>query len=91
MEVEIGRVTHYFNHLHVAVLSLTDSLKLGDKIHIIGHSTDLFERVSSMEVNHHPVIWVKPGDDVAIKVIEPVHEHDKVYRVVESAPVPHPA
>lgn len=85
MEVEIGRVTHYYNHLNVAVMRLTDSLKLGDKIHILGHSTDFTQRVGSMEVTHHAVVWVRPGDDVAIKVIEPVHEHDAVYRVVEES------
>jgi len=89
MEVEIGRVTHYYNHLNVAVLKITDSLKLGDKIHILGHSTDLIERVASMEVNHHSVVWVKPGEDVAIKVIEPVHEHDIVYRIIEESLEPH--
>ena len=83
MEVEIGRVAHYYNHLSVAVLKLTESLKLGDKIHIVGHSTDLIERVASMEVNHHSVEWVKSGEDVAIKVLEPVHEHDMVYRITE--------
>ena len=89
MEVEIGRVTHYYNHLCVAVLKLNERLKLGDKIHILGHVTDLTERVASMQVNHHTVVWVKPGDDVAIKVNEPVREHDIVYRVVEEAPEPH--
>ena len=89
MEVEIGRVTHYYNHLNVAVLSLADSLKLGDKIHILGHVTDLTERVASMQVNHHAVVWVKPGDDVAIAVNEPVREHDIVYRVIEEALEPH--
>ena len=83
MEVEIGKVTHYFNHLNVAVLKLTDGLKLGDTIHILGHVTDLTEKVSSMQVNHQPVVWVKPGDDVALRVEEPVREHDIVYRVVE--------
>lgn len=89
MEVEIGRVTHYFNHLNVAVLKLTDNMKLGDTIHILGHVTDLTEKVSSMQVNHHAVVSVKPGDDVALKVNEPVREHDIVYRVVEEAPEPH--
>jgi len=89
MEVEIGRVTHYFNHLNVAVLKLTDSLKLGDKIHISGHETDLIERVASMQVNHHAIVWVKPGDDVAIKVNEPVREHDIVYRILEENFEPH--
>lgn len=83
MEVEIGRITHYYNHLNVAVMRLNEPLKLGDKIHILGHITNFAQRVGSMEVNHHMVVWVKPGDDVAIKVIEPVHEHDVVYRVVE--------
>ena len=83
MEVEIGRVTHYYNHLNVAVLKLTDGLKLREMIHILGHVTDLTERVASMEVNHQKIILAKPGDDVAIKVYEPVREHDIVYRVVE--------
>lgn len=91
MEVEIGRVTHYYNHINVAVLKLTSILKLGDKVHIVGHSTDLIERVSSMEIGHHAVEWVGPGDDVAIKVYEPVHEHDVVYRVAEETFTPHPA
>lgn len=88
MEVEIGRVTHYYSHLGVAVLTLTDSLKLGDHIHIFGHSTDFTQRVTSMEVEHHSILWVKPGDNVAVRVIEPVHEHDIVYRVVEEVSEP---
>ncbi|MDP1548129.1 MAG: hypothetical protein Q8L87_19120 [Anaerolineales bacterium] len=83
MEVEIGRVTHYYDHLSVAVLSLTDSLKLGDRIHILGHSTDFTQRITSMEIEHHGILWVKPGDNVAVKVIQPAHEHDIIYRVVE--------
>ena len=42
-----------------------------------------------MEVNHHSVVWVKPGEDVAIKVNEPVREHDIVYRVTEDSLEPH--
>lgn len=83
MEVAIGRITHYYNHLGVAVLTITGGLKLGDKIHIYGHSTDFIQRVTSMEIEHRTVLWVKPGDNVAIKVIEPVHEHDEVFRITE--------
>ena len=88
MEVEIGRVTHFYNHLCVAVLQLNENLKLGDKIHILGHTTDFVQRVNSIEIEHHPVVWVKPGDHVAIKVIGPVHEHDVVYRIAEKEPEP---
>jgi putative protease len=83
MEVEIGRVAHYYNHLGVAVLELEVDLKLGDRIHIRGHSTDFTQRVTSMEVDHHTVLWVKPGDNMALKVTQPVHVHDAVYRIVE--------
>ncbi len=83
MEVEIGRVTHYYSYLSVAVLTLSDSLKLGDRIHFYGHATDFTQRISSMEIEHHSIVWVKPGDNVAIKVSQPVHVHDVVYRVVE--------
>jgi hypothetical protein len=83
MEIEIGKVAHYYSHLGVAVLELVEELKLGDKIHIFGHSTDFIQRVTSMEVEHHTVLWVKPGDNMAIKMFQPVHVHDIVYRVVE--------
>jgi len=89
MEVEVGRVTHFYSHICVAVIQLNESLKLGDKIRILGHTTDFEQRVTSIEVEHHPVVWVKPGDDVAIKVIGPVREHDIVYRVVEEEIEPH--
>lgn len=91
MEIEIGKITHYYDHIRVAVLTLTASLKLGDKIHITGHSTDLTQRVASLEVNRHSVEWVQPGEDVTLKVIEPVHPHDRVFRVVEEAYEPTPA
>lgn len=85
MEIEIGRVTHYFSHLSVVVLRLDENLKLGDRVHFVGHSTDFIQTVTSMEVNHHSVLAVNPGDDVAIKVIEPAHVHDVVYRIAETA------
>jgi hypothetical protein len=88
MEVAIGKVTHYYDHIGVAVMTLEDSLKLGDKIHIVGHSTDLIQRISSIQIEHHGVVWVKPGDNVAIRVIEPVHEHNIVYRIVEEIAEP---
>jgi hypothetical protein len=81
MEVEIGRVTHYYSHLHVAAMNLTGDLKEGDFIHILGHSTDFMQKVTSLEVEHHHVAGVHPGEDVALKVIAPVHEHDVIYRV----------
>jgi putative protease len=83
METQIGKITHYYSHLNVAVLQLTDRLKLGETIHIFGHTTDLVQKVTSMEVDHRRVVVVEPGENVAVKVIEPVRVHDEIYRVTK--------
>lgn len=80
-EKQVARVTHYFARLSVAVLALTDTLSIGDRIHIYGHSTDLEQTVDSMQIEHKPVLKVGPGDDVALKVIEHVRAGDIVYRM----------
>lgn len=85
MEVQIGRITHYYSHLKVAVLELYEGLKVGETIHIRGHTTDFTEALVSMEVDHNRVISVEPGANVAIRVNEPVHVNDVVLRVVEEA------
>jgi len=83
MEVRIGQITHYFNKINVAVLSITDEMKIGDTIHILGHTTDFTQKVTSIQIEHKNVNSVRPGDDFAIKVIEPVRDHDVVYKVLD--------
>lgn len=84
MEEEIGRITHYFSRIGVGVLEITaGELKVGDTIHIKGHTTDFYQKVESMQVEHQPVNVAKKGDSVGLKVIEHVREHDKVFRVIE--------
>ena len=52
---EIGQVSHYFGHLSVAAVSLSAPLAIGDRIHVVGHTTDLLQDVTSMQVDHAPV------------------------------------
>jgi translation initiation factor IF-2 len=81
-ELEIGVVSHYFDRIAVAAIRVTDGpLKTGDKIRIKGHSTDLAQVVGSMQIEHMTVTQAKAGDEIGIKVDQPVHEHDKVYKV----------
>lgn len=79
----IGVVTHYFSHLAVAVFRLDPgaTLRVGDRIHIRGHTTDFGQRVDSLQVEHQPVMEVGPADDFGIKVIDHAREHDIVYKV----------
>jgi putative protease len=83
---EIGRIAHYYSHLHVAVLVLSEPLRIGDWVHIAGHTTDLVQQVVSLQIDHRPVSEARPGQDVALQVVDHVREHDMVYRVsVEEA------
>jgi putative protease len=83
MERRIGYVTHYYNHLSVAVLELTDELKVGDTLHLLGHTTNFTQPVESMEIEHQPVQSVKPRAEVALKVMDKVRKGDAVYKVIE--------
>ena len=80
---QIGSVTHFFDHISVAVLTLTETLRVGDTIHILGHSTDLKQTVTSLQVEHKEITEAKPGDDVALKVNQRVHPHDKVFKLTD--------
>jgi putative protease len=83
MREVIGKVTHYFGRIGVAVLELSGDLKVGDSIHILGHTTDFLQVVSSMQIDHKRVESVGPGDDVALKVANIVRKGDTVYRAPE--------
>lgn len=84
MERQIGTVEHFFNHLSVAALKLHDGpLKVGDTIHIKGHTTDFTETIQSIQIDNNDVPQAKAGDDIGIKMEGKCREHDKVYLVTE--------
>jgi putative protease len=82
-EEQIGTVSDFFARPVVAAIELTGDLKIGDKIHIKGHSTDLELVVSSMQINNVDVKEAKAGDSVGVKVSEKVRKHDTVYKVTD--------
>ena len=79
----IGVVTHYYGHLAVAVVKLDPgtTLRVGDNIHIQGHTSDFGQRVDSLQIGHAPVQEVGPNDDFGMKVVDHAREHDVVYKV----------
>jgi len=82
-EKAIGKVTDFFSRPVVAGIELTATLKLGDKIHIKGHTTDIELTVDSMQINNVDVKQAKTGDAIGIKVSERVRRGDIVYKVTE--------
>jgi len=77
----VGKVTHYFDHLSVAVMALTELIRVGDTLHFLGHSTDFKQQVTSLQIEHKPVEAAKPGEDVAMKVEQRVHPNDAIFKV----------
>jgi putative protease len=83
VEEEIGRVRDFFARIGVAGIDLTGKLKVGDTIHIHGHTTDITQVVDSMQVEHDSVQEAGPGDSVGIKVVDRCRGGDHVFKIVE--------
>jgi putative protease len=81
-EKEIGKITHYYGNISVGIIELCDILKVGDTIHIKGHSSDFTQSIDSMQIEHADVLEAKAGDLIGIKVIQKVHPNEKVFKVI---------
>ncbi len=78
--LEIGRVTHYYSKISVAIIELSDSLQVGETIKIVGPKTEFEQNVKSMQVEHDDIDEAKPGDLVGLKVRDKAREGDAVFR-----------
>ena len=82
-EVEIGKVTDFFARPVVAGIELAMTLKVGDKIHIKGHTTDMEFTVDSMQIDNVEVPQAKAGDAIGVKVSDRVRRGDIIYKVTD--------
>jgi putative protease len=80
-ERRIGKITHYFGKIGVGIIELTDTLKVGDTIHIMGATANFTQTVGSMQIEHDQVQEAVAGQVVGIKVGDRVHEGDEVFLV----------
>jgi len=77
----IGKITHYFDKISVAIIELSGVLKVGDRVHIKGHSTDFEQDISSIQIEHEDMKKAKKGDAIGVKVDEKVREGDEIYLI----------
>jgi putative protease len=83
-EVELGKITHYFSKIGVAAIQITqDTLRVGDTIHIKGHTSDFSEKIDAMQIDGKSVSEATAGQTVGLRVKEHAREHDQVFKVVE--------
>lgn len=82
-ETVIGKVNEFFSRPVVAGIDMSGTLKVGEKIHITGHTTNIEMVVDSMQIDNANVSAAKPGDSVGIKVPDRVRRGDTVYKVTD--------
>ena len=82
-EMQVGKVSHYFSKIGVAVIEVTDgSIKVGDEIRVKGHTSDFRQKVTSMQIEQDKIEIAEPGQSIGMKMNEPVRQHDIVYKAI---------
>jgi hypothetical protein len=77
-----GKVTHYFPHVKAGVILITSGkISLGDTLQIKGHTTDLKQKVNSMQTNNIPIKEAKAGQEIGLLVKSRVRQNDVVYKI----------
>ncbi len=84
-EKQIGAVEHFFDKISVAMIRLSDVVKIGDKIRIKNKVADLVQVVSSMQIDRVPAVEAKTGDLISVKVDQRVSKGDAVYKIIDVA------
>jgi len=77
----IGSITHYFPHVQAAVIKLKGPLAMGDTVKIKGHTTDLTQLITSLQIDRVDISSAKKGDEIGLLVSSRVRQHDKVYKI----------
>ena len=77
----IGSITHYFPHVQAAVIKLKGPLAMGETVKIKGHTTDLTQLITSMQIDRVDISNAKKGDEIGLQVSSRVRQHDKVYKI----------
>ncbi len=82
MEKVVGKITHYFPKVGVAVVRIGDDLNTGDQVRISGPHQNFSQQVTSMQVEHQTITHATKGQEVGMKVSQPVRAGDVVYRIL---------
>jgi len=77
---EVGRVSHFFGRINVAIIEVKDTISVGDQIVIKGPTTNIEQTVDSMEIEHEKVKQAEAGQSIGMKVNARVRKKDIVYK-----------
>ncbi|MBM3205515.1 hypothetical protein FJZ41_01525 [Candidatus Shapirobacteria bacterium] len=80
-DTKVGEIIHFYDKIGVAVVKVLSPIKVGDRLKISGHDKEFEQEVTSMQVEHKSINEAKKGDDVGMKVDQPVKDGDEVYKI----------
>ncbi|MDD5692914.1 MAG: translation elongation factor-like protein [Patescibacteria group bacterium] len=76
---KVGEISHYFDHISVGIIKAASPIKVGDKVHFKGHTTDFEQEIKEMQLDHESIPEAKKGQEVGVKVKDHVREGDEVF------------
>lgn len=76
----VGEVSHWFGNINVAGIKLSGDLAVGDRVHIVGHTTDLEQEITSMQVDNEDVAEAHAGDEIGVRLGGRARPGDEVYK-----------
>ena len=79
-ETRLGEVTHFYDRICVAIVLLSGDLSIGDELHFIGPNIDFRQALLSMQIEHNPIEHAEKGQEVAIKVDQPVNRGTVLFK-----------
>lgn len=80
-ETKVGNVIHFYDRIGVAVIEVLAPIKVGDQIKITGHEREFEQEIASMQIEHEDIEKAKKGDNIGLKVDQPVKKGDEVYKL----------
>lgn len=80
-DILVGKITHYFDRIGVAVVEVLSPIKIGDQIKIVGHNQEFTQEVQSMQIEHNQITEAEKGQTIGLKVNQPVKEGDQIYKL----------
>lgn len=82
-ETPVGKITHMFTKINVAVVKLSDKLQVGDRIRVNGKGIDFEQQVSSMQIEHQNIEKAEAGQEIGLKLEQPAKEGCEIYKITE--------
>ena len=76
----VGRVTHYYDKIKVAVIKFSAPVKKGDTVRFEGGDVSFSQKLGSMEKDHKKIARIAPRQEIGIKTKKKVREGYRVFK-----------